>query len=303
VERRRLGRIGHRSSVLIYGGAALSDVSQDVADGSIRLALEAGINHFDTAADYGDSELRLGAWMPRIRHRIFLATKTGDRTASGAYDSVRRSLDRLRVDRVDLIQLHAVGDLDDLDRATGTGGALEGALRARDEGLAGAIGITGHGMAAPATHLEALRRYPFETVLTPFNFALSRYPDYVRDFEALCEEIRAQDAALIVIKALSRNLWREGERPRHHTWYEPLDEQARVDAAVAFVLARPDVAGIATAGDVGLLPLQIDAERRRAGIDPGRAASTLSAVPELAPPFIRSRGRVVPDWLAPLVPD
>jgi aryl-alcohol dehydrogenase-like predicted oxidoreductase len=303
MERRRLGRIGHRSSVLIYGGAALSDVSQDVADGSIRLALDAGINHFDTAADYGDSELRLGAWMPRIRQRIFLAMKTGDRPASGAYDSIRRSLDRLRVDRVDLLQLHAVGDLDDLERATGTGGALDGALRARDESLVGAIGITGHGMAAPATHLEALRRYPFETVLTPFNFALSRYAGYARDFEALCEEIRAQDAALLVIKALSRSLWREGERPRHHTWYEPLDEQARVDAAVAFVLAHPDVAGIATAADVELLPLQIEAERRRPGIDPAHAASTLSAVPELAPPFIRSPGRVVPDWLAPLVPD
>ena len=303
MERRRLGRIGHRSSVLIYGGAALSDVSQDVADGSIRLALDAGINHFDTAADYGDSELWLGAWMPRIRHRIFLATKTGDRTASGAYDSVRRSLERLRVDRVDLLQLHAVGDLEDLERATGTGGALDGAIRARDEGLVGAVGITGHGMAASATHLEALRRYPFETVLTPFNYALSQNADYVRDFEALREEIRAQDAALLVIKALSRNLWREGERRRHHTWYEPLDEQARVDAAVAFVLARPDVAGIATAADVELLPLQIEAERRRPGIDPTHAASTLSAVPELAPPFVRSPGRVVPDWLAPLVPD
>jgi aryl-alcohol dehydrogenase-like predicted oxidoreductase len=303
MERRRLGRIGHRSSVLIYGGAALSDVSQDVADGSIRLALDAGINHFDTAADYGDSELRLGAWMPRIRHRIFLATKTGDRSAGGAYDSVRRSLERLRVDRVDLLQLHAVGDVGDLERATRTGGALDGAIRARDEGIAGAIGITGHGMAAPATHLEAFRRFPFETVLTPFNFALSRYADYVRDFEALSEEVRAQGAALMVIKALSRNLWREGERPRHHTWYEPLDDQPRVDAAVAFVLARPDVTGIATAGDVGLLPLQIEAERRRASIDPTRAASTLAAVPELDPPFVRSPGRVVPDWLAPLVPD
>jgi aryl-alcohol dehydrogenase-like predicted oxidoreductase len=303
VERRRLGRIGHRSSVLIYGGAALSDVSQDVADGSIRLALDAGINHFDTAADYGDSELRLGAWMPRIRHRIFLATKTGDRSASGAHDSVRRSLERLRVDRVDLLQLHAVGDLGDLDRATRTGGAVDGAIRARDEGLAGAIGITGHGMAAPATHLEALRRYPFETVLTPFNFALSRNADYVRDFEALSEEIRAQDAALLVIKALARNLWREGERPRHHTWYEPLDDRHRVDAAVAFALARPDVTGIATAADVDLLPLQIEAGRLRPGIDPSDAASTLDAVPDLAPPFVRSPGRVVPDWLAPLVPD
>src|SRR5687768_17363968 len=164
MEQRRLGRIGHKSSVLIYGGAALSQVTQEVADRSIQLALHAGINHFDTAADYGDSELRLGAWMPRIRDRIFLATKTGDRTAEGAYESIRRSLQRLQVNDVDLLQLHAIGDPDDLDRATGTGGALDGALRAKEEGLVGAIGITGHGMLAPSVHLEALRRHPFDTV-------------------------------------------------------------------------------------------------------------------------------------------
>jgi aryl-alcohol dehydrogenase-like predicted oxidoreductase len=149
METRRLGRLSHMSSVLIYGGAALIDVPEEVADRSIELALEAGINHFDTAADYGDSELHLGRWMSRMRDRIFLATKTGDRTAAGAYDSIRRSLERLRVDRVDLIQLHAIGDVEDLGRATRPGGAIEGAVRARDEGLVGAIGITGHGMSAP----------------------------------------------------------------------------------------------------------------------------------------------------------
>ncbi len=152
MEQRRLGRLGHMSSVLIYGGAALSEVTQDVADRSIQFALDSGINHFDTAADYGDSELRLGAWMPRIRDRIFLATKTGDPTAIEAYDSIRRSLERLQVARVDLIQLHSVGAFDDLDRRTASGGALEGAIRAREEGLVAAIGITGHGMKAPAVH-------------------------------------------------------------------------------------------------------------------------------------------------------
>jgi aryl-alcohol dehydrogenase-like predicted oxidoreductase len=302
MERRRLGRIGHDSSVLIYGGAALSQVSQEVADRSIQLALDAGINHFDTAADYGDSELRLGAWMPRIRDRIFLATKTGDRTAAGAYESIRRSLERLKVDDVDLLQLHAIGDPEDLDRATGAGGALEGAIRARDEGLVGAIGITGHGMLAPSVHLEALRRHPFDTVLTPFNYALSRRPAYLRDFETLAEEARARDVGLMLIKSIARNLWREGEQ-RYDTWYEPLDDQRRVDAAVAFVLARSAVTGIATAGDVRLVPLFVEAERRRSSVDVGTAEAELASVPELEPPFIRSPGRVVPDWLAPLVPE
>jgi len=202
MEQRRLGRLRHMSSVLIYGGAALSEVTQDVADRSIQLALDSGINHFDTAADYGDSELRLGAWMPRIRDRIFLATKTGDPTAIEAYDSIRRSLERLRVARVDLIQLHSVGALDDLDRRTASGGALEGAIRAREEGLVAAIGITGHGMKAPSVHLEALRRFPFDTVLTPYNYRLTRYPEFLHDFEALVEEARAQDAGLMLIRPL-----------------------------------------------------------------------------------------------------
>ncbi|HEX5938147.1 MAG TPA: aldo/keto reductase [Actinomycetota bacterium] len=300
MEQRRLGRIGHSSSVLIYGGAALSDVTQEVADASIQQALDAGINHFDTAAGYGDSELRLGEWMPRIRDRIFLASKTGDREAGAAHDSIRRSLDRLRVDRLDLIQLHAVCDLADLGRATGSGGALEGALQARDERLVDAIGITGHGMKAPAVHLEALRRFSFDTVLTPCNYRLWIEPEYRRDLEALEEEIRAQDAGLMVIKAVARNLWRPGERA-FDTWYEPLADQQTIDAAVAFALSRPSVTGIATAGDVRLLPLMIEAERRAAGTSADDAADELARVPEMEPPFVRVPGREVPDWLEDVV--
>ena len=300
MEQRRLGRIGHMSSVLIYGGAALGDVSQEVADTSIQQALDAGINHFDTAAGYGDSELRLGEWMPRIRDWIFLASKTGDREAATAYDSIRRSLERLRVERLDLLQLHAVCDLEDLGRATGTGGALEGALRARDEGLIDAIGITGHGMKAPAVHLEALRRFPFDTVLTPWNYRLSIEAEYRRDLEALEEEIRAQDAGLMFIKAVARNHWRPGEHA-FSTWYEPLDEQLHVDAAVAFALSRPSVTGIATAGDVRLLPMMIEAERRASGASVEEAADVLSRVPEMEPPFVRVPGRDIPDWIEEIV--
>jgi aryl-alcohol dehydrogenase-like predicted oxidoreductase len=297
MERRRLGRIGHMSSVLTYGGAAIGDVTQDVADASIRQALDAGINHFDTAAAYGESEVRLGVWMSRIRGQIFLATKTGDRTATGAVDSIRRSLERLEVEYVDLIQLHAIGDVEDLDRATGSGGALEGALKARDEGLVRAIGITGHGMDAPATHLEALRRFPFDTVLTPCNYRLWIEDDFRRDLEALEEEIRAQDAGLMFIKAVARNLWRPEPKHRYDTWYEPLDQQATIDAAVAFALSRPTVSGLATVGDVRLLPLMIDAERRRAQIGVDAAADELANLPEFESPFVRVPGREIPDWL------
>jgi aryl-alcohol dehydrogenase-like predicted oxidoreductase len=303
METRRLGRIGHASTVLIHGGAGLSSVDRpEVADRSIELALQAGINHFDTAADYGESEVHLGRWMPRMRDRVFLSTKTGDRNASDAYDSVRRSLERLRTHRVDLIQIHSVGSREELDEVTRTGGALEGVLRARDEGLAGAVGITGHGMAAPAVHVEALRRFPFETVLTPWNWRLARVPEFRRDFDALVDEIRSQDAGLMVIKALARNLWPEGVQT-HGTWYEPLQDQPAIDAALAFALARPEVTGIATAGDVSLLPMLVEAERRRASISTEDVDATLSAVDGYESPFLRTEGRVVPDWLEHLVPN
>lgn len=302
METRRLGRLGHMTSVLVYGGASLVDVPDEIADRSIQLALDAGINHFDTAAAYGDSELHLGRWMDRIRDRIFLATKTGDRTATGAYDGIRRSLERLQVTRVDLIQLHAVGDLEDLDHAIGAGGAVEGVVRARDEGLVGAIGITGHGMGAPATHLEALRRFPFDSVLTPYNFRLAQDDAYRHDFEALLEEIEAQDVGLRVIKSVARNLWKSSQAPPYTTWYEPMDEQAQVTAAVAFVLGRSEVAGICTAGDVHLLPLFIEAERRRRSLSAEEVEATLSGVPEYEPPFVRVEGREIPDWLEPLLP-
>src|SRR5919204_3323429 len=217
MQRRRLGRLGHMSSVLIYGGAALSAVEQEVADRSIQLALDAGINHLDVAAGYGDAELRLGPWMPRIRDRIFLATKTDRREAEAAWAQINHSLERLRTDHVDLIQLHAVGDLADLDRATGSGGSIEAAVRAREEGLAGAIGITGHGHEAPATHREALRRFPFDTVLTPLNHVLSRHPDYLRDYQALVAEVQAQDAGLLVIKSASRRNWPAGAERTYTT--------------------------------------------------------------------------------------
>jgi aryl-alcohol dehydrogenase-like predicted oxidoreductase len=282
-----LGRLGWENSVLIFGGAALSEVSEEVADRAISLALEAGVDHFDTAADYGDSELHYGRWMPEIRDRIFLSTKTGRRDKDAARREIEASLERLRVDRVDLIQLHAVNDLEDLDRATRSGGSLEAAIQTRDEGLVGAVGITGHGHEAPATHREALRRYPFDTVLTPWNYVLSADEDYRQDFEALVEEVKRQDAGLMTIKTISRRNWTEGnplEGQRRATWYEPFEEQEYVSAAVSFVLARQEITGIPIVGDVGLIGAMIEAERRR--MPPEEAKAVLSRVPNYSSPFI-----------------
>jgi predicted aldo/keto reductase-like oxidoreductase len=286
VQQRRLGRLGHQSSVLIYGAAALAEVDQDTADGSVRLALDAGINHFDVAASYGEAELRLGPWMPTIRDRIFLATKTGLRDREAAWTQVNRSLERLQTDHLDLIQVHAVGELEELDLVTRPGGSLEAVVRAREEGLAGAIGITGHGHQAPATHLEALARFPFDTVLTPLNYVLGQDPAYVADYQALVAEVQAQDAGLMIIKAASRRNWPEPDGHGYSTWYEPFDDQERITAAVAWVLSHPEVTGIATPGDVRLLPLVIEAERRLPEIMLAEAEAVLASAPDYSSPFI-----------------
>jgi len=285
MEYRRLGRLDHRSSVLLYGAAALASVEQEVADRSIQQALDAGINHFDVAASYGDAELRVGPWMPRIRDRIFLATKTGERSAEAAWFQINASLERLQTERLDLLQLHAVGDLEDLDRAVGPGGALQAAMRAVDEGLVGAVGITGHGSEAPAVHLEALRRFPFATVLTPLNPVLWRDAAYRASYEALAEEVQRQDVGLMIIKTISRRNWPDGpEGAPYTTWYEPLDDEERIRAAVSWVLAHEEITGLATAGDIRLLGATIAAEQNRIAAEEGEAV--LSDDPAYSSPFV-----------------
>jgi aryl-alcohol dehydrogenase-like predicted oxidoreductase len=274
------------SSVLLYGGAALAAVDQETADRSVQLALDAGINHFDVAASYGDAELRLGPWMPRIRDRVFLATKTERRDRDGAWTQINRSLERLQTDHVDLIQIHAVGDLAELDRVTGPGGSLEATVRAKEEGLAGAIGITGHGHQAPATHREALRRFGFDTVLTPLNPVLDRDRAYRSDYDRLVAEAQAQDVGLMVIKAVSRRNWPAAAEHTYATWYEPFDDQERITAAVAWVLSHREVTGIATPGDVRLLPLVVEAERRLGQTSVGEAEEVMARATDYSSPFI-----------------
>jgi aryl-alcohol dehydrogenase-like predicted oxidoreductase len=283
MELRRLGGLGHRSSVLIYGAAALSDVDQDTADASVQEALDGGINHFDVARDYGDAELRLAPWMPRIRGSIFLATKTGQRDRDAAWAQINESLERLGTDSVDLLQLHAVGDLEELDKVTRAGGALEAALRAQEEGLVGAVGITGHSHTAPSTHLEALRRHPFASVLTPLNPALWRVPGYRDDYQALVAEVRRQDTALMTIKTVARRNWPAGADQSFATWYEPQSDPERIRAGVSWVLDHTEVTGLATPGDVRLLRHVLAAEADRMSV--ADAEAVLSGDADYSSPF------------------
>jgi aryl-alcohol dehydrogenase-like predicted oxidoreductase len=257
---RPFGRTGHDSTRVIFGAAAFSDVSQADADRTMDVLGRYGINHIDTAASYGDSELRLGPWLERHRGEVFLATKTGERTYQAAYDQIRRSLERLRVDQVDLIQLHNLVDPGEWETAMGPGGALEAAVAARDEGLVRFIGVTGHGVTVAAMHKRALEQFDFDSVLLPYNYPMMQNPQYAADFEALAALCQERGVAVQTIKSITRAPW--GERPHTtSTWYEPLQDQDSIDRAVHWVLGRPDFF-LNTVGDITILPRVLDAADR-----------------------------------------
>jgi predicted aldo/keto reductase-like oxidoreductase len=260
IEQRVFGRTDHRSSVTLFGGAALAQVDQAAADRTLEVLLRYGVNHIDTAARYGDSELRIGPWMARHRKDFFLATKTGSRTAREAREDIHRSLERLRVDHVDLIQLHSLWHPDDWDQAMGPDGALEAAIQARSQGLVRFIGVTGHGWTIPAMHRRSLARFDFDSVLLPFNFFMARNERYRESFEEILTICRERNVAVQVIKSIARGPWATTDRT-HTTWYQPLEAQADIDRAVHWILGLPDVF-INTVGDLALLPKMLDAASR-----------------------------------------
>jgi aryl-alcohol dehydrogenase-like predicted oxidoreductase len=260
IERRLFGRTGHRSTATLFGAAALARASQAEADRTLELLRRHGVNHIDTAARYGDSELRIGPWMARHRKDFFLATKTGQRTAREAREDIHRSLERLRVDHVDLIQLHSLGHPDDWDRALGPGGALEAAIEARQQGLARFIGVTGHGWTIPVMHRRSLARFDFDSVLLPYNYFMAQDERYRQSFEELLGLCRARNVAVQLIKSIARGPWATTERT-HTTWYQPLEAQGDIDRAVHWALDVPGVF-LNTAGDLTLLPRVLDAASR-----------------------------------------
>ncbi len=279
------GNTGQESTRTIFGAAALWGFADDEETKPVlELLFKHGINHIDTAAAYGRSERRVGGWMPEHREKFFLATKTGERTYEKARDQIRHSLERLRVSNVDLIQLHNLVDPHEWETAMGPGGALEAAVEARDEGLTRFIGVTGHGVTVAAQHLRSLERFPFDSVLLPYNFPMMQNDAYARDFDELTKVCAERGIAVQTIKGVTRSPWGEKERT-HTTWYEPLTEQDDIDLAAQFVFSRPDVF-LNTASDVGLLAKILDAAER---VDGAAAEGELRAMAErreMAPLFV-----------------
>jgi len=254
------GRTAHLSTRVIFGGASLSRVTQDEADRALDILLDHGINHIDVAASYGDAELRIAPWLKRHPNNFFIATKTGQRTASEAREELHRSLDRLGVDHVDLWQLHNLSDPIQWDKALSPDGAIEAAVEARQQGLVRAIGVTGHGAQVAATHRRSLKRFDFDSVLLPYNFLTMQSQYYAENFEALLATCGPRNVAVQTIKSIAYRPWM-GRPHTASTWYEPLADPHDIELAVRWALGRPGIFVISV-GDIHLLPYVLDAAER-----------------------------------------
>ncbi len=289
IERLPFGRTGHHSTRTLFGAAALGAMRQDRADALLELLLEFGVNHIDTAASYGDSELRIAPWMKHHRDDFFLATKTGERDYDGAMASIERSLERLEVDRLDMIQFHNLTDEPGWRQAMGKGGALEAAVAARDQGMVRFIGVTGHGTQVADMHLKSLDVFDFDSVLLPFNHMMMQDVRYADAFEALYARCQAHGVAMQTIKSVARRRWRDDDDSRRYSWYEPIRDPEALRHAVHWVLARPGVF-LNTSSDATLLRATLEAA---GDFDPARADGLAGAVADdarsldLEPLFVR----------------
>ncbi len=287
METRRFGRSGHMSTIAIFGGAAFhGTISREEAEEALELAFAAGINHYDFAAGYGSgmAETRMGPWLERHRDQVFIGTKTGQRSYAAAWAEINRSLALLRCEQLDLAQIHGVIDDDELDAATGPGGALEAMRRARDEGLTRHIGITGHGLQAPRLYYEALERFDFDSVLFPINPVLFANAEYRGHAERLLARCQERDVGVMAIKSIAKGPWGAQAR-RWHTWYEPWETQERIQQSVNFALSQPGVTGIPMAGETVLLPLLMQAAENFNPLTHEEQAALIAGSAELEPIF------------------
>ncbi len=254
------GRTGHKSTRTVFGAASLAKVTQDEADQVLELLLRYGVNHIDVAASYGEAELRIAPWLRAHPGHFFVATKTGGRTYDDAKRDIHRSLERMGLERFDLIQLHNLADPIEWDVALSPGGALEACLEAREQGLVRFIGVTGHGSQIAATHVRSLERFDFDSVLLPYSYIMMQDPHYAAEFERVQAVCRERKTAVVTIKSIARRPWWGRERTAA-TWYEPVQQQTEIDAAIHWALARPQIF-LATVGDIRVLPKVLDAASR-----------------------------------------
>jgi aryl-alcohol dehydrogenase-like predicted oxidoreductase len=260
METRRLGRTGHMSSIIAFGGFALSRTTQKEADAAIEMAFSNGINHVDVSPIYGEAEAHLGSWFGRHGKEIFLGCKTAERTKTGAWESLKRSLNTLKVDRFDLFQFHMVDNAEELDTILGPDGALEAVLEAKKQGLIHFIGITGH---HPLLQNDALQRFDFDTVMFPLNRVHAAHFNNWNDWRPLLETARQKDAGVLAIKSVAKRLWESSEESQHryNTWYEPFDDADEIRQSLWYTLSQ-DITSAVMPGELKLWPMVIEAAHK-----------------------------------------
>jgi len=284
IAKETFGRTGHQSTRVVFGGAALSKVTQEEADQVLEVLLEYGVNHIDVAAGYGDAELRIAPWLRNYPGRFFLATKTGLRTYEEAKRQIHLSLERMGVERIDLIQLHSLADPIEWDVALSPKGALDACVEARAQGLVRFIGVTGHGSQIAATHLRSLERFDFDSVLLPYSYIMMQDPHYAAAFERVAAVCAERNVAVLTIKSIARRPW-WGRARTHSTWYEPFDDQDDIDLAVHWALGRPGIF-LASTGDINLVPKFLDAASRFSSVPSEETMREQRARLEAAPLFV-----------------
>jgi aryl-alcohol dehydrogenase-like predicted oxidoreductase len=275
MEKRRLGRTGHMSTVVIVGTAAFWSIDQDGANQALDLALEHGINHIDVAPQYGNAQQVTGPWLESRRDRFFLGCKTLERAADAAWADLRNSLQILRTDVIDLYQFHAVCTMEELDQISAAGGAIHTFRRARDEGLVRYLGITSHGMLAPRVALTAVERFDLDTVMIPLYPRLYADADYRREAECLLDVCQQRDVGVQIIKAAAKQPWGDREKT-YAPWYEPYTTMEQIAPSVHFVLSQPGVSVLTSAGDVRLLPVFIEAAEKFAPMSESEQAALIA---------------------------
>jgi diketogulonate reductase-like aldo/keto reductase len=261
ISRQEFGRTGYESTRIIFGSWALSKATQVEADHALTLLQEYGVNHIDTAPMYGNAEKCIGSWMIQHRNDFFLATKTRKRTYKEAWEDLQRSLGRLKVDQIDLWQLHGLTNPAGWEKTMEPGGALEALIEARDKGLVRFLGVTGHGNNVPAMHIRSLERFDFDSVLLPYNYSLVQDIRYAADFNELASLCHKRSIALQTMKSIAR--WPCVGRSKNYStyFYEPLETRESIDRAVHWSLGLQD-SFLITAGDMQLLPKVLDAANR-----------------------------------------
>jgi len=257
LEKRVFGRTGHKATILALGGCGPGFVTQEEANKAVELAMTHGVNVIDVAPSYGEAEIRLRPTLEKHRNEFFLAEKTMERAREGARRELENSLRRLGVRSFDLYQMHAVKNVEELEKIMGEGGAIEIFEEARETGLTKYIGLTGH--EDMRVHMKALDMFELDSLLLPVSASCLAFPSPANDFRPVLKMALDRGVGIIAIKAISKRRWASPESKRYNTWYEPTADQREVEMLVRFALSQEGVTTYSMPCDVRLWPMVLKA--------------------------------------------